>query len=1026
MATEQKVTRKLSAILSADVKGYSLLMSNDEAFKIQTLKDYRIIMSEIIKQHSGRVVDAPGDNMLAEFSSVVNAVQCSVEIQSALKVKNVDLPDDKRLEFRIGVNIGDVVQDGESLYGEGVNIAARIEGLADPGGVCISRGAYDHIRNKLGFGYQYLGDHSVKNIKHPVRVYKILMAAEDAGKLIGEEQKPLLKTLAWSAVIVASIMFITYLFYQKTAAPEFEPASIEKMVHTLPDKPSIAVLAFDNMTGDKEQDYFCDGLSEEIIAALSSVPELFVIARNSSFTYKGKSVKVQQISEELGVQYVLEGSIRKSGKKIRITAQLIDALKGHHLWAESYDRNIEDLFVVQEDIALKVITELQVKLIGREEVRLRAPCSENLKAYLSYLKAQDHFFRFSREDNNAARRLLEKAIDLDPVYACAYSMLGGTYRLDVYLGATESPKQSFGTAKKMFEKSIDLNPSLAGPHALLASIYCHMGQYEQAIVEAEKALAISPDSVLANGEMGNVLYSSGRSKEAITFCKKAIRLDPFSTTYFRALGMSYLLSGQNEQAIQILKKLIDSKPAYLPAHLILAAAYSAAEQMEEANAAASVILKMAPKFTLDKYSKTWRLKNPADKEIFMSNLRKAGLPEKPLLPLPDKPSIAVLAFDNMTGDSTQDYFSDGIAEEIITVLSKADELFVIARNSSFSYKGKPIKVQQIGKELGVRYVLEGSVRKSGNKVRVTAQLIDAMNGQHLWAKSFDRDFDNIFEIQDEITMKVVTSLRVELTEGEQARMFHPKNINPKVYKKQLQTLSLWREGNQESLILHGQLAQEIIDIAPESDIGYRILGWNHWGLAMAGKSPLENSKKAFQLAQKALSIDDSNGFSHGYLGSVYLVMKKYEKAIASGKRAIELQPNGAQAHLLLGNTLVYAGRFDEAIVYLKMAIRFNPFPPYFYYLHLGKCYLFKEQFGKALSEFKKAAQRAPSSGFGHFYLAVNYIFLDLKKEARASAAKALELNHNISVSYIHKISRFKNQAHTQYLIDAMRKAGFPE
>jgi len=488
MTTEQKVTRKLSAILSADIKGYSLLMTNDEAFTIKTLKEYRITMSEIIKQHSGRVVDAPGDNMLAEFSSVVNAVQSSVDIQNELKVRNDGIPDDKRLEFRIGVNIGDVVQDGSSLYGEGVNIAARIEGLADPGGVCISRGAYDHIRNKLSFGYEYLGDHSVKNIKHPVRVYKILMAPEDAGKLIGEEQKPLLKTLAWSAVIVASIMLITYLFYQKSAAPEFEPASVEKMVHTLPDKPSIAVLAFDNMTGDKEQDYFCEGLSEEIIAALSSVPELFVIARNSSFTYKGKSVKVQQISEELGVQYVLEGSIRKSGEKIRITAQLIDALKGHPLWSESYDRNIEDLFVVQEDIALKVITELQVKLIGREDIRLRAPCSENLKAYLTYLKAHDHFYRFTREDNAAARRLLEKAIDLDPGYACAYSMLGGTYRLDVYLGTTESPKQSFATAKKMFKKAIELNPSLAGPRAVLASMYCQMGQYEQAIGEAEKAL----------------------------------------------------------------------------------------------------------------------------------------------------------------------------------------------------------------------------------------------------------------------------------------------------------------------------------------------------------------------------------------------------------------------------------------------------------------------------------------------------------------------------------------------------------
>jgi len=1025
MTTEQKATRKLRAILSADVKGYSLLMTNDEASTIKTLKEYRIVMSEIIKHHSGRVVDAPGDNLLAEFSSIVHAVQCSVDIQNALKKRNADLPVDKRLEFRIGINIGDVVQDGDSLYGEGVNIAARIEGLADPGGVCISRGTYDHIRNKLNFGYEYLGEHSVKNIKHPVRVYKVLMEPEDAGKLIGKKPHHFPKKwlrLATAAVAILAGIIVWQFYHEKS--PPIEAASVDNMAFPLPEKPSIAVLAFDNMTGDKEQDYFCEGLSEEIISALASIPELFVIARNSSFTYKGKSVKVQQISEELGVQYVLEGSVRKSGEKIRITAQLIDALKGHHLWAETYDRNIEDLFVVQDEITMKILEELQVKLIGREDIRLNVPCSENLKAYLTYLKAQDHFFRFSREDNNAARRLLEKAIDLDPGYACAYSMLGGTYRLDVYLGATESPKQSFATAKKMFEKAIDLNPSLAGPRAILASIYCQMGQYEQAIVEAEKALAIGPDSVLANGEMGNVLYSSGRSKEAIIFCKKAIRLDPFSTTYFRALGMSYLLSGQNEQAIQVLKKLIDNKPAYLSGHLTLAAAYSAAGLMDEANAAASTILKMAPKFTLEKYSKTWRLKNPADKELLISSLRKAGLPEKPLLPLPDKPSIAVLAFDNMTGDPAQDYFSDGIAEEIITVLSKVGELFVIARNSSFSYKGNPVKVQQVSRELGVRYVLEGSVRKSGNKVRVTAQLIDAVKGQHLWAESYDRDFENIFEIQDEISMNVVTSLRVELTEGEQARMFHSKN--PELYKKQLQSISLWRQGTMESLILQGRLAQEMIDIAPESEIGYRALGWNHWGLVGRGKSPQENIKKAFKSVQKALSINESNGMSHGLLGSVYLMMKKYKKAIASGKQSIELQPNGAQVHLLLGLTLVYAGRFDEAIIYLKQAFRLNPFPPWFYYWHLGKCYLFKEQFEDALTEFKKAAQRNPGVAWNHFYLAVNYIYLDRNEEARASAEKALELFPNLSVSLVSKISKYKNQAHTQYLIDAMRKAGFPE
>ncbi len=372
MAAEQKVTRKLRAILSADVKGYSILMTNDEPSTIKTLKEYRNIMSKKIQEHSGRVVDAPGDNILAEFPSAVEAVQCSVEIQNQLKKRNDDLSDDRRLEFRIGVNIGDVVQDGDSLYGEGVNIASRIEGLAEPGGVCISRNTYDHIRNKLNFGYEYLGDHSVKNIKHPVRVYKVLTSQEDAGKLIGEKPKSQAAKWIFSTIIVVviALTLIGYQLYQKMSVPEFESASIEKMAYTLPVEPSIAVLPFENMSGDPEQEYFSDGITEQIITSLSNVPYLFIIARNSTFTYKNKPVKIQQVAEELGVQYVLEGSVQRSGDRIRITAQLIDAITGYHIWAENFDRKVVDIFQLQDEITMKIIAKLQVELSITELGRL--------------------------------------------------------------------------------------------------------------------------------------------------------------------------------------------------------------------------------------------------------------------------------------------------------------------------------------------------------------------------------------------------------------------------------------------------------------------------------------------------------------------------------------------------------------------------------------------------------------------------------------------------------------------------------
>jgi adenylate cyclase len=407
-------------------------------------------------------------------------------------------------------------------------------------------------------------------------------------------------------------------------------------------------------------------------------------------------------------------------------------------------------------------------------------------------------------------------------------------------------------------------------------------------------------------------------------------------------------------------------------------------------------------------------------------MENAGLPFKPPLPLPDKPSIAVLAFDNLSGDPEQEYFSDGLSEEIISALSKTNQLFVIARNSSFTYKGKPVNVKQIARELGVRYVLEGSVRKSEDRVRITAQLIDATKGNHLWSERYDRDLKDIFALQDEITMKIVTSLQVKITEGEQARMMAKGYETLDVFLKALKMYSLWREGTVESHMRHGQIAQEVIDMAPKLPVGYRSLGWHHWFLAIIGKSPKENLKKAFVFAQKAISLDESDALSHSLLGGVYQRMKQFEKAIAAGERAIELDPNGAQVHLGLGQTLTFAGRPDEAMPYLKQAIRLNPFPPYLYFSNLGRCYLLKGQYEKALTTFKKAVQLSPESPPLHFNLAVIYILLDREQEARASAEKALELFPNFSVTFISKTSRYKNQAHTQLILDAMRKAGFPE
>jgi len=358
--------RKLTAILSADAVGYSRLMAEDEAATVTTLATYREVMSSLIKQHRGRVVDSPGDNVLAEFASVVDAVQCAVAVQNEYHTRNAELAENRRMEFRIGINLGDVIDEENRIYGDGVNVAARLEALADPGGICVSKTAFDQIETKLPLGYEYLGEQSVKNIPKPVGAYRVLMQPRVtvAGEAKSERTKPLWRRkailVAIAAVLILAVAVGFWHFYMRR--PSVEPASVEKMAFPLPDKPSIAVLPFVNMSGDPQQEFFSDGITENIISALSQVPNLFVIARNSTFTYKGKPVKVQQVAEELGVRYVLEGSVQKSGDTLRITAQLIDAITGRHVWSERYNRKLKDIFALQDDITMKVITALQVKL----------------------------------------------------------------------------------------------------------------------------------------------------------------------------------------------------------------------------------------------------------------------------------------------------------------------------------------------------------------------------------------------------------------------------------------------------------------------------------------------------------------------------------------------------------------------------------------------------------------------------------------------------------------------------------------
>ncbi len=538
--TTQEIKRKLVAILSADVKGYSRLMGEDEEATLRTLNAYKEVMGSLIQQHRGRVVGTAGDSVLADFGSVVDAVQCAVEIQQVLRAKNAVVPENRRMEFRIGINLGDVIEEGDTIYGDGVNIAARLEGLAEAGGICISESAYQQIENKLPLRYEYLGEHEVKNIAKPVRVYCARIEADAGPSRLGKEKKPAQKRLPKAALAIIAVVVIAglvalYQFVLRPSPSKTEVASKEKMTFPLPDVPSIAVLPFVNMSEDPKQEFLCDGMTEAIITALSKVPRMVVIARNSTFTYKGKPVKVKQVSEDLGVRYVLEGSLQRSGDRLRITAQLIDALTGNHLWAERYDRDLKDIFALQDEITIRVLNGIRVKLTTGGEVSMSQKYAEKyyrgkqgLDCYLKLMEASGYLQRFNIQDNNMARRMVEEAIAMCPENPMGYMYLGWVYYVDYFVGNTKSPQQPLEKGIELAQKALAMDDSLAGPHGLLCALYTAKREYDKAIAEGERGVALNPGGTSELVNYAASLCYAGRPEEAIQLFQKAIRLNPFN------------------------------------------------------------------------------------------------------------------------------------------------------------------------------------------------------------------------------------------------------------------------------------------------------------------------------------------------------------------------------------------------------------------------------------------------------------------------------------------------------------------
>ena len=578
---EARVERRLAAILTADVAGYSRLMGSDEEGTLAALKACRReLIDPKIAENRGRMVKTTGDGALVEFASAVDAIRCAVEVQSAMADRNAVLPEDRRIEFRIGINVGDIIIDEGDIYGDGVNIAARVQALASPGSICLSENAYKQVQGKLALNVSDMGERQLKNIARPIRVYDVRLDGTPA---------------------------------QQTLAKR--------------DKPSIAVLPFQNLSGDPEQEYFADGIVEDIITSLSKVPHLFVIARNSTFTYKNKAVDVRQVARELNVQYVLEGSVRRSGDRLRVTAQLIEAVTGNHIWAERYDRLLRDVFDIQDEITREIVLALSVELTDGERARVFGRSTRSLAAWLEGMRGFDRWAEGSPKGIREARVHFERAVSIDPNYTIGWAFIGWTHYTEVRFGLSADPRASLAKAAELAEKCIAMSPEDPQAHGIRAGVWVVQGRFEDAIRECEIAIAGAPSDAYLWCVFGRVLVCADHAARGEQAMREAMQLNPFHPSYYRGiLGNALEELGRNDEAIDVLTESVHREPDYFSGHLRLASLYGLTQRLDAAKAALATALRINPKFTMAMAEAFYAASNKASTERFKLGLRNAGLP----------------------------------------------------------------------------------------------------------------------------------------------------------------------------------------------------------------------------------------------------------------------------------------------------------------------------------------------------------------------------------------------------------------
>ena len=1033
---ESGVTQRVAAILAADAAGYSRLMAADEPATIDALDAARAVFIEHIESNHGRVVDTAGDSVLAVFETTEGAAVAAAAIQARLGELNAPVPADRRMPFRIGLHLGDIREKADgTVYGDGVNVAARLEGLAEPGRIVVSGSVHDSIRGRHGLTYHFLGEQEVKNIAEPVRAYRVLAEGETAPAAPRSGRRLILAGVA--VALLALVVAFLWPADHHESLPEVTTAEPEDPILAMPTGPSIAVLPFDNMSGDPEQEFFGDGLAEEIIAGLSRFSNLRVLARNSTFQFKGQSTDVRAIGESIGAQYVVEGSVRKAGDQVRVSAQLLNADDGSHLWSENYEATLtpQNLFHVQDAITAQIVSRLgdvhgAINRNAIEHVRRKAP--SDLRSYDCVLLAYE-YQRFLTPDKHAnVKSCLQQAVQDNPGYSDAWANLSYTY-VDQYWSGYDGPPNPLDLGYEAARKAVNLDPTNQLGYYQLANVHFFTNDQEQFALEAERALELNPNNTEILAALAIRLVYVGERERGLALMGKAIQLNPAHPGwYWYPIVYHHYINRDYETALEYTRRI--NMPGFFYSHFWFAAIHGQLGNVEAAKEAATELNRLNPGFKDDptRFMGMW-FKSQDAMDHLIEGLEKAGLFDEP--EAPTHPIIAVLPFDSMSEDPAHQFFADGVAEDIITRLARFPDIGVIARNSSFQYQGENVDVRAVADALGATYVLEGSVRRSENDIRVIAQLLDASDGTHLWAETYDRDLTagSVFEIQDDITERVVGAIAssdsiiaMAVTEASAGKV--PADLAS--YECVMRALDFWRVITPDAHLAARTCLERVISEEPDYAQAYVVLTGITIDEMLYGYNPQPELApaldRALRYAERAIDLDRTSGWSHWALARVLYFRHDLGGFRTEAERAVALAPNDAMLLGGAGAHLCYSGSWERGFALMERAIELNPHHQTWYHIPY-----FYDAYRKGQDEDALAAARRinmPGFFWTYLMLAAAYGQLDMASEATGAVATLQELWPGYTIQMmieLHQLWNYEDDA-IERMADGLRKAGLPE